>query len=71
MIRPLPCADRQRLRHVARRKWRTVLVPFAIVDIEGLGRSIVCMLWLETRWSDSNRRRLWRLPGTQLRRPAQ
>jgi len=70
MIRPLPCIDRQQLRHVARRQWRTVLVPFAFVAIEGLGRSIVCMRRLETRWSNSNHRRLWRLPGTQLRRPA-
>ncbi len=68
MIRQLIKAERGSVRHHARRQWRTILVPFGIIDVKGFGRSVVCMRRLETRWSDRQRRRLWRLPLAQSAR---
>ena len=70
MIRQLTKAERGSVRHHARRQWRTIPVPFAIIDVQGFGRSVVCMRRIETRWSDRQRRRLWRLPVPQLARRA-
>lgn len=59
MIRALPRDDRRRARRQARRQWRTRFVPLAILQVEGRGRSLVFMERMETRWSESQRRRLW------------
>lgn len=67
MIRPLPKVDRARQRFLGARQWHTRFVPFAILQVEGFGRTVVVMNRLETRWSDNQRRRLWRLPSTQIR----
>ncbi|WP_342658675.1 hypothetical protein NPJ82_05995 [Sphingomonas sp. NY01] len=66
MIRALPKVDRRRVRYFARRQWRTVFIPFAILNVEGFGRSTVRWQHMETRWSDSHRRRLWRAPAVLL-----
>lgn len=63
MIRSLPKVDRRRARRQARRQWRTRFVPFAILQVEGRGRSLVVMEPMETRWSESHNRRLWRHTG--------
>lgn len=59
MIRTLNRADREQQRRMARRQWRVWFVPIAILQVEGRGRSWVIMEWMETRWSESQRRRLW------------
>ena len=56
MIRLLPRADRQRLRAATRRQWRPHFVPIAIVQL------LVLFDRLETRWSQTQRKRLWRAP---------
>ncbi len=63
MIRlPSPApADRRRARWLAKRHWRVQLVPFAILDVEDFGRVLVIGQRLETRWSDIQNRRLWRV----------
>lgn len=66
MIRALPKSDRARVRYLARRQWRTVFVPFAILNLEGFGRSLVVMRRVETRWSDRRARRVWRAPAALL-----
>ncbi len=60
MIRALPKVDRRRVRALARRQWRRIFIPIAVVNVEGIGRAVVMMRTMETRWSDSNSRRLWR-----------
>ncbi len=59
MIRAASRTDRRRERRQARRQWRIRFVPLAILQVEGRGRSWVIMEWMNTRWSESQRRRLW------------
>lgn len=66
MIRTLHRADRRRVRMLARRQWRTLFVPFAILNVEGHGRALVAMRFLDTRWSETHRRRMWRVPVSEL-----
>ena len=63
VIRPLPRIDRRRRRALSRRQWKVVFLPFAILHVEGLGRSRVIMQRMETRWSETANRRLWRIPA--------
>lgn len=63
MIRAIPHIDRRRQRRQARRQWRARFVPVAILHVEGRGRSLVVMERMETRWSETHRRRLWRNAG--------
>jgi hypothetical protein len=58
MIRTLP--DREAR---AARRWRRIFVPLALITIEGVGRSVVFAQLLETRWSVSRQRRIWRTPS--------
>lgn len=75
MIRAIPRADRARHRHLAKRQWKTVFVPFAMLNVEGYGRSLVAMRRMETRWSDNHHRRLWRtlfpVPAASPSKPLQ
>ncbi len=66
MIRAMPKVDRSRVRYLARRQWRTVFIPVAVLNVEGFGRALVRWQHMETRWSDKNARRLWRLPAEAL-----
>lgn len=50
----------RRKRWAARRMWRRIWIPFAVLKLEGSGRALVVFETLETRWSDRNGRRLWR-----------
>lgn len=63
MIRPMPKVDRARARRAARRQWRPRFIPLAILNVEGIGRSLVVMRNLDTRWSEHHRRRMWRVPA--------
>jgi hypothetical protein len=65
VIRGLHRADRRRRRAAARRQWRPRLVPLAIVQVEGRGRSLIVWDRLETRWSQTQRKRLWRIPDRE------
>jgi hypothetical protein len=72
MIRPIGSGWRRRCRRrrwLARRRWKRVWVPIAILRIEGLGRMLVAHHRLETRWSDRHARRLWRLPAAPAAAP--
>lgn len=62
MIRSMHRADRRRRRAAVRRQWRPRFVPLAIVQVEGRGRSLIVWDLLETRWSQTQRKRLWRVP---------
>lgn len=46
----------------ARDEWRRFFIPVAVLQLEELGRALVIAEMIETRWSNSLRRRLWRLP---------
>ena len=65
MIRGLHRADRRRCRAAARRLWHPRLVPLAIVQVEGRGRSLILWERLETRWSQAQRKRLCRVPDRE------
>ena len=65
VIRALPRGDRRRSRLAARSRWRSFIIPIAILDIEGRGRSLVLMERLETRWSQRQNRRVWRAPSSE------
>lgn len=62
MIRPMPRREPDRSRWHLRRQWRPRFVLLRIVHLDDVGRSLVVARWLETRWSDTQRRRRWRLP---------
>jgi hypothetical protein len=53
----------RRRRWLAKRRWKRVWVPIAILRVEGFGRALVAYHMLETRWSDRHARRLWREPS--------
>jgi hypothetical protein len=53
--------ERDRTRWLARRQWRTVYVLVAWLHVEGFGKVWVLNERLETRWSDTANRRLWRV----------
>jgi hypothetical protein len=61
MILHRPHHERDRARRLARRQWRTVYVPLARLHVEGFGKVWVLNQRLETRWSDTANRRLWRV----------
>lgn len=61
MIRPFNPDSRRRRRWHARRQWHRRWVLVAVLRVENRGRVLVIFELLETRWSDSQRRRLWRV----------
>jgi hypothetical protein len=73
MIRQLTKSDRARARWSAQRKWKRKFIPFGIVKLDDVGRAMIVMQFVETRWSDRRHSRVWRLPeGTrQLTGPAE
>ncbi len=64
MIRSFPPRrDHRRARWFARRQWHARLVVLGILNVEGVGRTLVVLQRLETRWSDNRHRQLWRVPA--------
>ena len=53
--------ERDHTRWLARRQWRTIYVLIAWLHVDGFGKVWVLNQRLETRWSGSACRRLWRV----------
>lgn len=61
MIRLIPPRPRRLNRDQKRRQWRRRFVLVRVVFLEDLGNALVVGRMLETRWSQTHGRRLWRL----------
>lgn len=61
MIRPLPARDPRPSRRTLRRQWRRRFIPLAILHVEQIGTAVIAWQTMETRWSKTHGRRLWRL----------